>query len=416
MSGHIGHADGQHYGHDSRHTLRYGCHSQRNGCNKTVDSARAQGTPGKRCAGQHHSLHAADEKDNDADTDDELGQEYGELCHAFLQRSLFFFSKSQSTGNFSHLCVHARGSHNTHSAAVDHGRTAVKHIRAVAQRYRVLSLRAHQDVHQLICRQSFARESCLFRLQAVGFQNAAVRRHGVTGLEADDISDHKIFAFHDNNLAVPHDFGGIRRHLHQRSHRRLRLILLHKAHNRIDDDNRQNDEHIRKGSEGKGPMAFQDRHNNLNQRRAKQHQDHGIHDGIQKLPEGGSLFLLGQKVFSLLLKPYGRLLRGQSLLCGSKLLQYFFFTLKIVFHCFSPFPVLCNSAAHILFSVYIIQLQKKRPLNHLWSGRILIITVLFIKILIALRQPRRSSRPVSWRQMPPSAAVSVSLPGYTSRG
>ena len=223
--------------------------------------------------------------------------------------------------------------HDARAASVDHGGAAVEHIGPVAERHVALSLAAHQSIYQLFRRQGFAGQGRFLHLQTVGFQNAAVGGHRIAGLEADDIPNDQVLAFHGDHDAVADDPGCFRRHLHQSGHGRFRLAFLNKAHDRVDDDDGQDHKDIGEGAESEVSAGLQDRNDDLHQRRSQQHQDHRIRDGVQEFSPDGALFLFLQTVLSVLLQSCRSLRGTQTQIGGFELPKYCFPVFQIVFHC-----------------------------------------------------------------------------------
>ena len=98
-------------------------------------------------------------------------------------------------------------------------------------------------------RDGFSRQSSLFGLHAVRFDDTAVRRHSVARFQNDNIANHNILAFDNRDLPVAENLAGCGCHFHERLHSSLSLALLNQTHDGIDNDNDQNNQNIRKITE-----------------------------------------------------------------------------------------------------------------------------------------------------------------------
>ena len=328
LFGHLRHADGQHDGNHRREAFRDRRHRQRDRRDEAVHGGDAELFPGEGLAGKNDVLNNAHGKDHHTDADDQLGQEGGELVHPLLQRRLFLLGLAQGPGDLAHLGIHARGGDHSRAASVNHGGPAVEHILSVAERDVVAALIAHEDIDELLHRAGFTGQGGLLRLQAVGLQHAAVGGHGIARFKADDVAHYQILALDGDQLTVAKHAGSVGGHLLQRFHGGLGLALLHDGHDGVDNDDRQDDKHIREGAERKVPLGLQDRDDNLHHGRSQQDHDHRVCERLEDLLPHRGLFRPDQDVFPVLLQPCGGLPGAQALLGAFQLTQDLVCSLK----------------------------------------------------------------------------------------
>ena len=74
-------------------------------------------------------------------------------------------------------------------------------------------------------------------------------------------------------------------HLHQSFHGGFRFTLLHKAHDRVDDNDHKDNKNIGKIFDAGFSSRFQHGYNSLNESGNKEHDDHGVLKGINKFFE-----------------------------------------------------------------------------------------------------------------------------------
>ena len=85
-------------------------------------------------------LEDADDEDDGADADDQLGENARELSQLYLKRRKFFFRLRQSVGYLAHLGRHACSGDHGLASAVHHGASHVDHVASVSERHILCSL------------------------------------------------------------------------------------------------------------------------------------------------------------------------------------------------------------------------------------------------------------------------------------
>ena len=125
---------------------------------------------------------------------------------------------------------------------------------------------------------------------------------------------------------------------HKSVHGGLRLAVLNEAHNGVDDNNYENDQHVRKISEREVCAALHDRHNGLNCGCDEEHDDHGVCEGVDKLLKEAVFFRLFKLVLAVFGKALLRFGRGQAFFGALDRRENLLCRLKIEFHALSrPF-------------------------------------------------------------------------------
>ena len=129
-----------------------------------------------------------------------------------------------------------------------------------------------------------------------------------------------------------------RGHLHKSVHGGRRLAVLNEAHDGVDDNNYENDQHVRKISEREVCAALHDRHNGLNCGCDEEHNDHGVCEGVDKLLKEAVFFRLFKPVLAVFGKALLRFGRGQAFFGALDRRENLLCRLKIEFHALSrPF-------------------------------------------------------------------------------
>ena len=129
-----------------------------------------------------------------------------------------------------------------------------------------------------------------------------------------------------------------RGHLHKSVHCGLRLAVLNEAHNSVDDNNDEDDQHVRKIFEREVCAVLQHRDNSLNGRRDEEHDDHGVCEGVDKLLKEAIFFGFFKLVLAVLGKALLRFGRSQTFFGALDRRENFLCRLKIEFHALSrPF-------------------------------------------------------------------------------
>ena len=274
-------------------------------------------------------LHA---EDHGADDQHQPGERLGELVQLDLQGRLSLDGLGQRAGDLAHFRIHAGGGDHYGGTAIGHGAAHIDHVFPVAQRDILCALRKIDDVDKLGHGDGFAGEGGFLHLQAGAFQNAAVCGDGIAGLQQNDITHHQILAVDGDGLAVPQHPGGGGRHLLQRLDGLFRLVFLINAQDCVDDDHRQNDDHIGEA------LVLHHGQNAADGGGRQQDEDHGVGHLLKKAQDQGlSLFRL-QAVLSVFLQPPAGFLRGEALFRGFQRLQHGLLLTAIVLHKNASFP------------------------------------------------------------------------------
>ena len=212
----------------------------------------------------------------------------GELVELDLQRGLLVLCLGDGAGDLAHLGLHARRHDHGTATAKDHGGAHVAHVLAIAERNVVLALGKADRVRVLRHGHGLAREGRLLDLHGRALEDAAVRRHGVAGLEDHDVTHDEVLRVDLDLLAVPDDLARGGGHLLERRERLLGLGLLHDAEDGVEDDDEHDDDHV-----GEVGLALHHARCGRDDRSHDQHDDHGIAHLLEEAdPEWGPLGLL----------------------------------------------------------------------------------------------------------------------------
>ena len=303
--GHLGHADTQHDGNHSGQTFGNGGHGQRNSHHEGIDG---------HIKGELAFADDAHHKNQNADAQHQPSEDAAQGRQLALQGGGFVLGLSQRIGDLTHFGVHAGAGDHGAAAAVHHGGAHVDHVLTVAQRHFVTL----EGIGFLLDRHAFAGEGSFLNLEAGALDDAGIRRHRVAGFQMDHVAGHQFLALEEVQLAVAHYLGGGGSHGLESLDGFLSLALLHNAHHSVQDDDRQNDEHISQAFAGvnRGHRAQGGSH--------QQHDDHGIGQLAQEPLHQRGLLALGQLVGAVLFKTGGGFLRAQALSGHAQLVQGFF--------------------------------------------------------------------------------------------
>ena len=167
------------------------------------------------------------------------------------------------------------------------------------------------DVDELVHRHALAGQRRFFDLEAGALKQTAVRRDGVARLEQHHVADDEVFALDLHDCAAAQDLGGGRAHLLQGLDRLLGLALLIDAEHGVDDDDKEDDEHVG------GRFALVDRGHGADGGGGQQDEDHRV-GHLHEEPLDERILLRGfQLVLAVLRQPRLRLGGGKTLLgCG----------------------------------------------------------------------------------------------------
>ncbi len=202
-------------------------HSQRHGVHQGADDRLA--LPAALPHRQHEHQHADDHND-----DRQLARE---LVQTLLQGRFLFLGGIHQRGDLADLGVHGGLGHEHHRSAVGDKAARKDHVDAVAQR----CLAADGRVGFVdICR--FTGQRAFVDLQRIVVQNAAVGNHHVACFENNDIPRHNIFGVDLELLSVTDHLGGRRRERFEAVQRFFGAHMLHGSQDRVEGDDRQNDD------------------------------------------------------------------------------------------------------------------------------------------------------------------------------
>ena len=280
--GHLGDAHGEHDRDHGHEALGNGGDGQGHGDHEGVEDHLGVGAELAAVADE------VDGKDDHADREHQLGEDAGELVELDLERRELLLGRGEGVGDLAHLGLHAGGGDDGAAAAVDHGGAHVAHVLAVAQGHVVGAGVERDRLDVLLHGHGLAGEGGLLDLHRGALQDAAVRRHGVAGLEKDDVAGHEVGGGQVGELAVADDLGLRRAHLLQGLERLLRLCLLHDAEHGVDDDDGHDDDDV--GPLGLALDGAGDRRDGGGH---DEHDDHRVGHLLEEaLPERGLLLLL----------------------------------------------------------------------------------------------------------------------------
>ena len=287
---HTLHTDGQHNGHDGRQTLGNGGNRQRNGSHEDLQGRDLVGK-------SNHKDDGAGRQRNDT-------QILAHLSQLLLQGSLGIGLAIQQIGDLAHFRVHTGGSDHRSSRTVGNGAAGEDHIGPVADG----RIFCHFGFRILFAGNGLTGQCRLLGFKARALEQTAVRRHKVAGFQTDDIAGNQLRCINDRFLTVPDHTGMGSGHIFQRIQRLFRFTLLIDTHDRIQNDDQQNQSRL----EQLAPVLFHANHHKGNDGCCDQDQDHHILELIQKTLEGGFLFLFTELVFSVAFQPCCDLGSGQS--------------------------------------------------------------------------------------------------------
>ena len=255
-------------------------------------------------------------KNEHTDTQHQLAQQLAQLIQLPLQGGLLLSGGSQSAGDPAHFGVHAGGGDHRLTTTEDHGRAHVAHIFTVAQGYIVRLLLATQRLQDLVDGNGLAGEGGFLDLHGSVFDDAAVRRDSVTGLQDHHIAGYQLAGGQHRQFSVPQHLAGGGGHGLQGLNGGLGLAFLENAQDGVEQHHRQNDQDLR-------PFILAGKHTGQGADAGGDQQDdqHGVGQLLKKALDQGGFFTLFQLVWAEFLQPPGGFFGIQALGGGVKGLQ-----------------------------------------------------------------------------------------------
>ncbi len=265
-----------------------------------------------------------DGKDHDADAEDDPRQNLGQARKLFLQRRRLFLRLCERVRDLAHLRLHAGAADDGDAAPVNHRAPHIDHVFAVAQRD-FLAVPG-KGFRRLFHRHGFAGQRGLLHLHRRALDDPRVGGDGVPRLEVDDVAGHQLFASDHGQLPVAENLGGGGRHRLQRLNGLFGLVFLHDAEHGIQNDDRQDDEHVGER------LPRVRRRDGGKHRRRQQHEDHRIGELLQEPGKQADLFPLRKLVFPIQPQPFFDFRRLKAGFSGFQRFQDIFSLLQIIVH------------------------------------------------------------------------------------
>ena len=147
----------------------------------------------------------------------------------------------------------------------------------VAERNVALAVGEIYDIYKLADRNGLAGEGGLLDLQARVVDYPAVCGNSVAGLEQYNVANDELLAVNGDYFPAAQHLGRRRRHLLQSLYRLFGLVLLINAQHGIYNDDKEDDDNIRKA------LALRYRKHTAYSRRDEQNDYHGVCKLLQKL-------------------------------------------------------------------------------------------------------------------------------------
>ena len=283
---HGGNADGKDDGNNSRKTFGNSGNGKSDGGYEGIKNrTRKEGFEFKSVFIQNEGFNDTHHEDEYADAENKLCKERGKLRHLFLKGGLLFFGIVERIGDLTHFGIHTNCRNDRPAASVNDRGTGIHHVLSVTESNILRAVFQRKDIHDLGYGNGFAGKRGFFHLHGERFQHTAVRRYGIARLQNNDIADNDILTLNGNDLAVAQDMRSSGSHLHQSFHGGFRFTLLHKAHDRVDDNDHKDNKNIGKIFDAGFSSRFQHGYNSLNESGNKEHDDHGVLKGINKFFE-----------------------------------------------------------------------------------------------------------------------------------
>ena len=228
----------------------------------------------------------------------------------------------QEHRDLAHLRVHAARRDDAARASAHAEGAQMRRIRARGERG------ARDDAIPLSDRLALPGEHGFVAAEVLGVQHAAIGGDPVPLLQFDDVPHDKRLRVRPDDPPVPHDFRLARREFFQLGDGGIGAVLLEKADDRIEqDDRKQND--------GVGELRFIPRRDGKSRRERRgndENDGHEIGELCEKEKQLALFFALRKGIRAVLSQPARRLRRGQTTLAACKALQDLPLCLCILFH------------------------------------------------------------------------------------
>ena len=313
---HVRHADGQHDRHDRGQPLRNGRNREADGDQERIEHDAAVDRPGAQHADREH---------DHADAQHEPCQDAAQLRQAQLQGRLILLCLRERVGDVAHLRLHAGLCDDGAAAAVDDAAAKIEHVAAVAE---TDVTGGCERVWRFCHRHALAGQGGLLGAQARTLEHACVGRHGVARLKHEHIARDQLLTGDGDELPAAQDAAVRGAQFLQGGNGLLGLALLVHAEHRVDDDDDENDDDI-----GKALVRIRAR-DGRDQRRRKQHKDHGVSQLLEKSFHERRFRRFGEHIAPVARKARGGLLWCETVGCAVECVQGVRWRLPVVVHGF----------------------------------------------------------------------------------
>ena len=194
---HIGNADGENDGNDSRKTFG----NRRNGKRDRDHEGVEDG------AEVHAFTDELNTENDDADTNNEVGEDLGKTCKLHLERCFAFLCVSKCVGDLTHFGIHTGRGNDSFASAVYDSATHEDHVLAVAEG-NVALFTCGKCFFLLGNGNGFTCEGSFFDLHAGAFDDARVSWNSIACFKDDDIAHNEVFTANGDLVTVTDDLGG----------------------------------------------------------------------------------------------------------------------------------------------------------------------------------------------------------------
>ena len=224
-----------------------------------------------------------------------------------------------------HLRVHAGRRDDGAAAAVDDAAAEIEHVAAVAE----ADVPGGRERIRGFChRHALAGQGGLLGAQARTLEHACVGRHSVARLKHEHITRDQLLTGDGDELPAAQDAAVRGAQFLQGGNGLLGLALLVHAEHRVDDDDDENDDHI-----GKALVRIRAR-DGRDQRRRKQHEDHGVGQLLEKALHERWFRRFGKHIAPVARKARGGLLWCEAVGCAVERTQGVQWRLPVIVHSF----------------------------------------------------------------------------------
>ena len=212
--GHALHAERQDHGDDRAHALRNGGDGHGDRAHHALQKAHPSGDQRTRKQHERHAEHRD-------------GDHLSELCDRLVEGRGSRLALVQKAGDLAHFGVHTAGGDDAPRPALDAERAEMRRIRAHGE------CGTRDDAVVFFGGSALSRQRRFVAAKIFRMQNAAVRGDPVALFQLDDVAHHERFGVQLYHLAVAYGFRLARGELFEFFDGRVRAVLLQKADNGI---------------------------------------------------------------------------------------------------------------------------------------------------------------------------------------